>query len=351
MSAPAAASGRTAAFARNEALDSLIAELADVLGPADSAFSRPGDRPTAPVVFVVGGPRSGTTVTMQALAASGLFSYPTNLLARFAASPAIGARIQALLCDERFDFRGELADVGRPINFDSDLGKSVGARQPNEFWYFWRRFFPLEQPRKLTADELAAVDVSGFVSGLAAIQAIDGRPLALKAMLVMQDLAFLASAVPDSLFVDVRRHPFFQCQSLLDARRAFRGDVDEWYSVEPPDIETMRGLDAHHQVAAQVHRLNESLDSQLAEIGADRTVSMTYDEFCATPGELIRQLDEAMRRLGHEAGRDARRMEAFRSRDIVRVDAAERDRIARAWFDTSGHDITGDLEAKEHTCT
>lgn len=341
---------RLPSFARNEALDELIAELATVLGPADEAFSVRGQRPAAPVIFLVGGPRSGSTLTLQALAASGLFAYPTNLMSRFAASPGIGARIQAMLCDERFDYRGELADVGRPISFESDLGKSAGALQPNEFWYFWRRFFPLEQPRKLSESELRQVDVDGFLAGLAAIQAVDGRPLALKAMLVMQDLPFLASLLPNAVFVDVRRHPYFQCQSLLEARRSFSGDVDRWYSVEPDGIDKLSEMDAHHQVAAQVHMLNESLDQQLAAIGQPRTVTMTYTDFCATPNVLIDCIVRAMSSVGHVVTDAPRPLTPFRSRDVVRVDADERDRITRAWFDTTAVDIAGELDIEETTC-
>lgn len=342
---------RTAAFQRNVRLESLLSELAAVLGPADAAFTPEGATPEAPVVFVVGGPRSGTTVTMQALAASGQFCYPTNVLARFASAPGIGARIQALLLDPRFDFRGELADVGRPVGFESDLGKSPGARQPSEFWYFWRRFFPIDQPRELSPAELADVDVDGFLAGLAAIQSIDGRPLAMKAMLLMQNLPFLAATVPNSLFVDVRRHPFFQCQSLLDARRRFRGTVEDWYSVEFADMDELSALDPHHQVAVQVHRLQRSLDEQLTTIGPARTVSMSYPEFCREPDALIEEIASRLRHLGHEPTGVAARLPPLRSRDVVRVDDDERDAIIRAWHDVTGQDLRTGLEDKERACT
>jgi hypothetical protein len=331
--------GRTTAFARNEALERLLAELNGALGTADDLLADGLDRPTHPVVLVVGGPRSGSTVTMQFLAATGRFAYPTNLLSRFYGAPAIGARIQALLCDPRFDFRGELADVGRPIRFDSELGKSSGALQPNEFWYFWRRFFPIDEPRFLTDDELRHVDRDGFLRGLASIEAVDGRPLALKGMLLQQHIPYLADLLDRVVFVDVKRHPFFQCQSILEARRKFFGSIDRWYSVKPREWEWLRDLDPYHQVAGQVLYNRRRVDEGLAAVGADRTVVLGYDEFCADPARLYTELVARLDGLGHTIDTPYEGPAAFESRDAVRLDDRESDALLAAWHDLGGEPL------------
>jgi hypothetical protein len=292
------AEGRAERFARNPALERLLDELAEVLGPADRQLTDRLERPAMPVALVVGGPRSGSTVTMQFLAASNAFAYPTNLASRFAHAPAIGARIQAMLCDPRYDFRGELGDAGSPIGFESDLGKSRGLLQPNEFWYFWRRFFPIEEPRRLDDGELAEVDVAGFLAGLAAIEEIHGRPLALKGMLLQLNISFLAQILDRVVFVDVARHPFFQCQSILQARRDFFGGLDRWYSIKPPEFDELRHLDPYRQVAGQVHHTRRRMAQEMALAGDHRCVRIGYRAFCDDPGSPVPAGGRALRSHG-----------------------------------------------------
>ena len=68
--------------------------------------------PSRPIVFVLGAPRSGTTLLTQWLAASGHFGVPSNLLARFYEAPYIGGLVQRLLTDPDLSYRDELATGG-----------------------------------------------------------------------------------------------------------------------------------------------------------------------------------------------------------------------------------------------
>lgn len=344
---PTMARDRDPRYARNGDLESLLEDLTSLLAPADRQATVDGDRPTQPIVLVVGGPRSGSTVTMQFLAATGLFTYPTNLLSRFHGAPAIGARIQALLTDSRFDFKGELSDVGSPISYASDLGKSAGALQPNEFWYFWRRFFPLTEPRWLSDDELASVDRAGFLRGLRAIEQWGPGPLALKGMLVQQNLPFLTELFDRVVYVDVARQPFFQCQSILEARRRFFGDERRWYSVKPPEYDELLPLDPYHQVAGQVHHVRRRLDAGLAHAGPDRVVRMTYDDFCANPKGLYDAIVDRLAGQGHRIDTPYGGPDHFVSRDHVRLNTTDRNALVDAYRSIGGVDI----EPEHTTCT
>ena len=131
---------RTKKFQRNDRLEALLGRLNTALS---DVVLPPVDTPEQPPLFIVGPPRSGTTYCMQWLGASGAFSYPTNLIARFWQAPAIGAIVQHMLTDPHYDFRGEFSD----LRFDtlqtrSELGKTQGLLSSNEFWYFWRSQFP-----------------------------------------------------------------------------------------------------------------------------------------------------------------------------------------------------------------
>ena len=102
---------------------------------------------------------------------------PTNLLSRFYGAPLVGAKIQQLLTDPRYDFRDEILDFSSPIDFTSRNGKTRGALAPNEYWYFWRRFLPFDVLDYMPDDALKARgDLTGLRDELNALANIFGDP-------------------------------------------------------------------------------------------------------------------------------------------------------------------------------
>jgi len=143
-------------------LEQLLSELNSVLSYTNTQFLADKSEKNSKI-FILGSLRSGSTLFTQWLASSGLVAYPTNLLSRFYGAPLVGAKIQQLLTDPRYNFRNEILDFNSEINFISDNGKTKGALAPNEFWYFWRRFLPFDQLDYLPGPELKEKgDLAGF---------------------------------------------------------------------------------------------------------------------------------------------------------------------------------------------
>ena len=330
--------GRTAAFRRNLDLETLLGEINGLLGPAQRQIVESCGLPREPVVMVVGAPRSGTTLLMQWLAASGVFGYPTNLLSRFYGAPYIGARIQRLLTDPRFDFRGELADLGGEVSFVSTLGKTRGALSPHEFGHFWRRFIPNQVPRPLSPAEEARIDGEGLARELAALQLAFEQPLAMKAIILQYNIPALARAVPSSVFFFVRRSPFYNVQSLLEAREKFYGTRSKWYSVEPPEYEALRRLDPVAQVVGQIHDTNRCLEEALASLPPERALAVDYEHLCRDPAGAWRRLGERLRAMGHELP-EYSGPESFEVMNRLRVDREDAAAIVAAWEDRTGEAI------------
>ena len=131
-------------FQRNEKLEEFLKEINFDLEIAEKELLKK-EYEDYPVVLVMGALRSGTTLLTQWLANTNEFAYPTNVLSRFYQAPIIGAKIQRLLFDREYNFRNEIRDFNQEINYSSENGKTRGALAPNEFWYFWRRFFQYEE--------------------------------------------------------------------------------------------------------------------------------------------------------------------------------------------------------------
>ncbi len=332
---------RAPTYRRNPDLEALLAELSALLEPVEQGIMARYERPRYPVLFVVGVPRSGSTLLMQWLAQTGYFAYPTNLLSRFYAAPYIGARIQQLLTDPRYSFNDELRDLASMPDLISDLGKTRGALSPNEFWYFWRRFIPNAQPRRLTPEEEQQVDGKGLSAELAALEAVFNQPLALKALILQLNLPWLAGFFNQPLFLHITRHPFYTLQSLLLARERYFGDRAGWYSIQPPEYAWLQARDPVEQVAGQVYFTQRGVEAGLAQLPPANVLTIGYERFCAAPGEIFGRIQSHLAALGYPSqGWTYHGPERLTDTNQVRLTPDDAARAQRAYAQFSGEPLS-----------
>jgi len=327
-------------FARNQKLEQLLKELNGLLSRAEESMQGQFTRPRFPVLLVVGAPRSGTTLLTQWLAATGCFAYPSNLLSRFYGAPYIGARIQQLLADPAYNFKDELGDlVSVHGEFSSHIGKTKGVLEPNEFWYFWRRFIPNTDPRWITKDQEAQIDVEGFLAGIAAIEAAFNKPFATKGIILQYNLTCLQQLFENVIFIFTRRHPFYNVQSLLRAREEYFGDRDEWFSVKPKEYDELKEKDAVTQVAGQVHYTNASISRELTALHPRHGLTVQHADFCRNPQGVFDVLRSKLAEFNYPLNDDYRGPACFQLNNQVRVDSQLEQEILATYRDLSGDEL------------
>lgn len=277
---------RRGEWKRNTDLERLL----DDLNLALSNVSTPETEPKSPdVAFIVGSPRSGTTLTMQMLAASECFAYPSNFISRFWQAPHIGQMIQMMIVDDRFSFRDELSDIlsaVAPVAFNSFAGKTAGALQPNEFWYFWRRFFQFDDAVPIRDKAEFTRNAQAFRRDLALLSDVAGRPLAMKGMIANWYLREIADILDRGTFVYIRRDPVDVMRSILKVRLRYFGDERRWYSFQTPLSPDLAELDPERQVAFQVAAHDVLIPWQLEQVETSRHVTLQYEDLAKNPALL-----------------------------------------------------------------
>ena len=327
---------RKAVHRKSDTLEELLAKVNGLLADSEARVLAGFRGPVHPVVLIVGAPRSGTTLLLQWLASTGKFAYPTNLLSRFYGAPYIGALIQEMLT--KHDFRGEIFDLRPEIPFESRLGKTRGVLAPNEFWYFWRRFFHFGEIQKLTEEELRTVDVDTFLAEIAAVESVFAKPFAMKGMIAQWNLSFLDRSFPRVLFLHIRRRPLENARSLLDARRDYFGDERAWYSFKPPEYGDLTGLEPLEQVTAQVFWTNRAVEEGLAGVAPDRKLAVSYEDFCEDAAGVWKKLAEKLSSQGYDPGSYAGPRSFTPPLGNV-VTEAEKRRVVQTWGDLSGEKL------------
>jgi len=323
-------------FLRNQNLESLLSELNSLLTPVQYAVNNKFQMPKYPLVLIVGCARAGSTLMMQWLADTGEFAYPTNFLSRFYAAPYIGAMIQQMLISPKYKFKDEFSDVKSPTLFKSELGKTSGLFAPNEFYYFWRRFFKYGDIQYLDMNETKQVDVNGLCSELASIESIFERPLAMKAHLISWNIPFVFSLFPNVIFVHIIRDPVYNAQSLIEAREKFYGDRHQWYSFKPGEYPILKDFDPYKQVAGQVYFTNRAIQQNLSQIENVNWSTINYEEFCKSPQKIYQQLREQLALHGYKLASRYTGPKSFDATNQVRLPKDQFNLISKAYEEFQG---------------
>jgi hypothetical protein len=278
---------RSGTYAKDAEGESFLRDLNELLEPHEGALYRDLDI-EAPFVFVLGLPRSATTLTSQLLAYCLDVGYVDNVAARFWLAPVHGIRLSR-----------ELLGPNRPPpQFESDYARTADLGGIHEFGYFWRRWLRKES----FADVVHAreredeIDWAGLRRTLANVQhALGGKPVAAKNILASYHLRRLREELGPVIYVYVERDPLDAAVSILDARRKYYDDPRTWWSYTPPEVEQLLGLDEWGQVAGQVHYLQQLYERGLPEAGLDVVVRTTYEEIARRPRSLLEVVAERSR--------------------------------------------------------
>lgn len=240
--------------------------------------SRDVEAPRHPVVFVVGIPRSGSTLLAQLVAESGLLGYCSNLVARFWRNPAFGARVQRVLAPMLPD---------DSMTYRSHRGRTERWYEPHEFGYFWERFFPFDDHHELAEGEESEVDWDQLRREIAGLEAELQRPMLFKNLLLSMVVGALADALPGAKFVEIRRDPLAVANSLYRSRLAEFDDPEEWFSARPAHHESLRDEEPAAQIAEQMVAIERKLRRTETRLASDRWCRLDYEAICQRPAESV----------------------------------------------------------------
>jgi len=319
--------GRTAQFSRNDTLEGLLRSLNAEMWEAEKLILPSSKKMQMPLILVMGPMRSGTTLFMQWLANTGMVAYPTNLLSRFYNAPVLGAKIQQLLTDPRFNFRDELGEFAQQTEFKSENGKTKGVLAPNEFWYFWRRFLADPSRDVWTDEELQqTMDVATMKSELIGMMDVFQKPFLAKGMLFNYNIPFLDSVLDKVIFVQIKRDPLMNIQSVLGARERQLGNCSEWYSFDIPEKEKLLNLAPIEQVAGQVAYINKAVEAGLYHVDDSRKLFVQYEDFCEAPELFFKRLLTRIKQQEGSVAQTYKGERSFCSRDKLLLSEADADK-------------------------
>lgn len=235
---------------------------------------------TQPIIFVIGVPRSGTTLLTQLVSSCFDVGSINNLIARFWLAPVSAIKLsKAVLSNQK------------NILYQSNYGKTSDITEPHEFSYFWHRWLKLEYMPEYEIEKMEKeIDWSGLILTLRNMALTFGKPLMLKAPLVLYYIDKIAAKMPEAIFVYSKRDLADVAVSLRKGRIKYYGDDSKWLGMYPLEYNKIKNLPPKEQLAAQIYYLDKSYRSKLNELQAEQGLVLEYKDICTNTQESLQKI-------------------------------------------------------------
>ncbi len=274
-----------------------------------------------PVILIVGGSRSGTTLLYQTLVHYLPVSYFNNLNLSFPKSP-----ITSGLLFNRFLKK-------KDHGFKNFFGSVSGLGGPNDGFHIWNRWFG--QDRYAIKDKLSdevLFDLSNFLNSWnAAFQ----KPLLNKNNRNSLAIRHFEKAMPEKMiYIFIRRNPVYVVQSLIESRLRIQGDKKAAWGIGAKDTidGAANNTDPYSyidDICDQVYQVEQKINTLLEEIPSERKFYLSYESLCENPKQQIERISSLIfdqKRID----RNIDHIKPFKNTNIQRLPDEEFNRIKKS---------------------
>jgi len=223
---------------------------------------------TSSLVFIVGAPRTGSTILYQALTNCYDLKYIDNLAASWYKNLPFGM----WLSNKKFGLlphNNYFANHGNTAEFGEHAPSECG-----DFWYRWLS----KDDHFVDSGETLRKAIKQIRSELTQVRSMFGLPLMFKNLNMGQRLRLIKQFAPEAKVVFIRRDPRFVVRSILKARAKENVAEHEWWSVKPKNFHELLELPETEMCAAQVFYIEEQIKQDLQLFPQDSVKTIQYND-------------------------------------------------------------------------
>lgn len=283
---------RVKQFLKNEEDENFFYALNKALKDIKLPMLRFSEADKIPIIYIVGAPRSGTTLLYQLVCRYLPVGYINNLIARFWLKPSIGIRLSKVILGD---------NARKKIKFESTYGTTKDIVGPHEFGYFWRYWLQLDKSptHKLSAEHLGNLDKEGLKKTLeqeiiSSFQSV----IVFKNPICGLNAEFLSNIHPASLFIHIKRDFWDTVISILHARKARYGSYKAWWSLKPSSYPFNFNNNPVEEVIMQVKECRKEIDEELSKPKV-KSMEVYYETLCKNPKVILGNICNEIKKMGY----------------------------------------------------
>jgi len=229
-------------------------------------------------IFILGAPRTGTTLLYQVLCSCLKLSFFCNAALYFPRSVATATGVIS-----RF------IEIIPPRRFESFYGETDGWSSPNQGRSVWKRWFPADQSW-IDPNSLGFRDLIQLRGTIGRIEEYFQFPFINKSQGNCVRVDSLVKAFPNAMFIVLKRDYKYTIQSILRGKRLLFGDDDCWFSVKPSNFENLSNTSGVEQIAYQIYYLEKDIYNSLSSFENISIFELCYEDFCLNPNIYLHKI-------------------------------------------------------------
>jgi hypothetical protein len=236
-------------------------------------------------IFIIGAPRTGSTILYQALTNLYEVLYVDNLTCRFYMNFFFG-----------FWLSNKIFGNKPNNNYQSDYGNTskYGLHAPSECGNFWYRWLP-KGNHFVDYVDITDKMVEQIRKEVVAVTNYFDKPIIFKNLNAGQRLRLIWKCFPDALFLYIKRDPFFTIQSVLIGRKINNIPADRLWGIKPRNHSDLLALDEISMVTAQVYFLEKQIEKDLQLFKDKNRLVIKYERLVLEPKVELYEIDKFLK--------------------------------------------------------
>ncbi len=237
-----------------------------------------------PPIFIVGAPRTGSTILYQLITNFFPVQYFSNYMIE---------NFQIIFETSKKQF--EKYGFVKHNTFSSEFGETESPLGPAEGSYFWYQWFDFDKHFTMQ-NELSEASRKEIYSVIATLVNEHNRPIVFKNLNHSVRLQALHQIFPEALIIHIKRQSLFTAQSLYKARLKKSGDVQKWLSVKPKEYESIKILTAEEQIASQIYFIEKQIEQDKNLFNPTAYLEISFEELCADTYSEMKRIEDFFKR-------------------------------------------------------
>ena len=235
-------------------------------------------------VFIIGTPRSGSTLLYQSMVSYFDFGYFNNFHHKKYCSPSF-AELNKRTLKHKYN-----------SNFTSSYGTIEGEYSPSENWNFWYRFFR-KTPQYVQINEIDKWDLKRFKLAINSFLYVTKKHLLIKNLPCVTRIQPIINVFPRAYWIVIHRNILDNALSIAKMRVELNKDINKWYSVQPKGYEKFCNSNYQEQIFKQIELINNTIITDLS--WNKKHVSLIkYEDFCSNPKVILDKLNDKFDKIG-----------------------------------------------------
>ena len=264
----------------------LLTPLNYLLNPLENLYLNINDLDylkSSPPVFIIGPPRSGTTVLYQLLCKHFNFGYTNNFVADWYNIPITATRLYNIFSSQTSS-----------IELTSNFGKSSNLYGPNEFGKFWYRWFSKTHELK---DNYPLIE-NKLRLEIAGLTKIHQKPMLFKNVINSMRINVLSQIFDNSIFIVLNRDNLDIAQSILNARIELYNNKNHSWSVITSALQTDPEIPYYKQIVHQIRGVTSNINLARKNIGDNKFIFVDYKELCNNTDQVLKSIHSQLNTRG-----------------------------------------------------